>query len=141
MPFVSPHANVEVMLLNDEHELPWIQLAELWFDSEITGERYIVPRHFRHNAVSYPVRVLLIPIIGTALFFRHFGSGVFKGFREGVLHDWLRTPDKDGRLPVPANVAHLVFREALYEKYPPDLCETYYAAVVAADRTTPTKEG
>jgi len=130
MPFVSPHANVQVMLLNDRHRKPWIMLAPLVFDSELTGERYEVPTHFRHDGASIPRLIVLLPLVGTALFLRIFGKGVFMGFREGALHDWLRTPDKDGVYPVRAAVAHRIFREALYAAgYPPDLCEAYYAAV------------
>jgi hypothetical protein len=126
MPFVSPHANIKVMLLNDRHKKPWIMLDILEFYSETTGETYIVPKHFRHDGASIPALIVLLPVVGAALFLRFFGSGVFQGFREGALHDWLRQqPD------IPAKVAHLILREALYAAgYPPDLCESYYQAVV-----------
>jgi hypothetical protein len=125
MPFISPYANVKAMLLNDRAKKPWIQLEKLEFYSETTGETYVVPKHFRHDGASVPAAIVAVPVVGPLLFLRFFGKGVFQGFREGVLHDWLRQqPD------IPAKVAHLIFREALYEAgYPSDLCENYYAAV------------
>jgi hypothetical protein len=126
------------MLLNDRAEKPWIMLEQLVFDSETTGETHIVPKHFRHDGASLPAAVVLLPVAGPLLFMRYFGKGVFQGFREGTLHDWMRTPDENGQTPVPAKVAHMVFREALYAAgYPPDLCETYYAAVVAFNSGEP----
>jgi len=125
MPFVSPSANLQVMLLNDRAAKPWAMLEKLEFYSEITGETYIVPKHFLTDLASVPKAIVLLPIIGLALFLRFFGSGVWLGAREGALHDWLRQqPD------IPAKVAHLIFREALYDAgYPEDLCENYYEAV------------
>lgn len=127
MPFVSPYNNARVMLLNDRATKPWIMLEHLEFESETTGETYVVPRHFRHDGASIPAAIILLPIIGPLLFLRFFGRGLFLGFREGALHDWLRQqPD------ILPKVAHLIFREALYAAgYPADLCESYYAAVVA----------
>lgn len=125
--FVSPWNNAKVMLLNDRAERPWIMLERLEFESETTGETYVVPKHFRHDGASVPAAIVLLPVVGQALFLRFFGKGIFHGFREGALHDWLRQQDH-----IPAKVAHLVFREALYAaNYPPDLCEAYYTAVVA----------
>jgi len=122
MPFISPHANVQVMLLNDRHSYPWITLAPLVYESEITGERYEVPAHFRTDGSSIPQWIILM---APPLAMRLMGRGVWQGFREGVLHDYLRRDNL-----VPAVVAHRVFREALYAAgYPPDLCEAYYAAV------------
>jgi len=125
MPFVSPWSNIQVMLLNDRVFRPWVMLERLEFESVTTGETYVVPKHFRHDGASIPAAITLLPLVGIALFLRFFGEGVFQGFREGALHDWLRQqPD------IPAKVAHMVFREALYDAgYPPDLCEAYYAAV------------
>lgn len=120
------------MLLNDRHALPWILTEKLWYDSPLTGEMYEIERHFRTNLVSMPMALAAVPVIGQMLVIRYFGSGVWLGAREGALHDWLRTPDKDGNFIVPAHIAHKIFREALYDAgYPYDLCETYYSAVVA----------
>ncbi len=129
MAFVSPWNLAKVMLLNDREERPFIMLERLEFESEITGETYVVPRHFRHDGASVPAALLLLPVVGTALFLRFFGKGVYQGFREGALHDWLRQQPE-----IPAKIAHLVFREALYAaNYPPALCEAYYSAVKLFD--------
>lgn len=118
------------MLLDDRSEFPWITLEPLEYESELTGEIYTVPAHFRTDGASVPMAVGLLPGIGPALLARFFGQGVWQGFKQGVLHDYLRRK-KDGVTLVPAAVAHRIFREALYEAgYPPDLCETYYNAVV-----------
>lgn len=132
MSFISPFANLQMMLLSDRHPLPWITTEKLVYESPLTGDEYEVLQHFRTDLASIPKALILLPGIGQAAFMRFFGAGVWMGAREAVLHDYLRRPDKAGRLPVPAKVAHLIFREALYEAgYPPDLCEAYYAAVVA----------
>lgn len=126
MPFTTP---LQVLFLDDRSEFPWLTLAPLVYESELTGEVYEVPRHFRTDGASVPMALSAVPIVGPALANRFFGRGVWHGFKQGVLHDYLRRGDHP---PVPAAVAHRVFREALYEAgYPPDLCETYYAAVVA----------
>ncbi|WP_448508812.1 DUF1353 domain-containing protein [Immundisolibacter sp.] len=120
MPFLTP---LNVQLLNDRAELPWITLSPLVYDSPLTGETYEVPKHFRTDGASIPKALIAIP----ALALRYFGEGVWQGFKQGVLHDYLRRTNV-----VPPYVAHAVFREALYDAdYPPDLCETYYAAVKA----------
>lgn len=132
MPFVSPYANVQAMLLNDRHAKPWMLLERLEYDDPITGERYTVEKNFRTDGSSVPIALAAVPVIGPMLVIRFFGGGVFKGFREGVLHDRLRRPDEHGNLLVSAKVAHLIFRGALYEAgYEPDICENYYAALVA----------
>jgi hypothetical protein len=132
MPFVSPYANLQVMLLNDRHPLPWIMTEKMVYECQLTGETHEVERHFRTDLASIPIAMAAIPVIGPMLVIRYFGRGVWMGARECALHDWLRTPDKYGNLPVPARVAHRIFRAALYEAgYPPDLCENYYSAVVA----------
>lgn len=128
MPFVSPYANLQVMLLNDRHEKPWIMLEQLWYESPMTGEIYEIPKHFRLDLVSIPKALILF---APPLASRFFGRGVWLGARESALHDWLRTLDKDGNYLVPARVAHRLFREALYSSnYPPDLCEAYYSALI-----------
>lgn len=129
MPFLTP---LQVQFLDDRSVFPWITMAPLVYESELTGEVYEVPRHFRTDGASVPIALAAVPVFGQALTLRYFGSGVWHGFKQGVLHDFLRRPDNAGRLPVPAKVAHLIFRSALYEAgYPPDLCENYYAALVA----------
>lgn len=125
MPFVSP---LEVMLLDDRTQFPWILLEPLVYECSLTGETYEVPRHFRTDGASLPrALILLAPPLAA----RFFGQGVWLGFKQGVLHDWLRRVDpRYGSPPVPAKVAHLIFREALYDYgYPEDLCENYYEAV------------
>lgn len=127
MPFITP---LEVMLLNDRVTYPWITLSPLVYESPLTGETYEVPKHFRTDGASIPAAIIAIPITGQALALRFMGQGVWQGFKQGVLHDFLRRKQKDGTTPVPAKVAHLVFREALIEAgYPNDLCEAYYLAV------------
>lgn len=126
MPFHSP---LHVWLLDDRVKMPWILLSSLVYDSEVTGETYVVPRHFRTDGSSVPkALILLAPFLAM----RFMGQGVWQGFKQGVLHDYLRRPDpKTGKPPVPAKVAHLVFREALFEAgYPDDLVSSYYAAVL-----------
>lgn len=123
--------DLDLRFLDDRSKYPFITLSELVYKSEMTGETYVVPKHFRTDGASIPEAISLIPGLGQALFLRYFGNGVFHGFRQGVLHDHLRRKDKSGKTPVPAVLAHRIFREALYEAgYPPDLCETYYAAVL-----------
>jgi hypothetical protein len=126
MPFVTP---LVVQFLDDRSEFPWITVEPLVYECELTGETYTVPKHFRTDGSSIPEAIALIPVVGQALFLRYFGpGGVFHGFKQGVLHDYLRRGDNP---PVPAAHAHRIFRAALYEAgYPPDLCETYYQAVV-----------
>jgi hypothetical protein len=131
MPFVSPYNNVKAQLLNDRERYPWITLDVLEYEDPRTGEIYRVPKHFRTDGASIPKALVAVPIVGPALFQRFFGAGVWQGFREGVLHDYLRT-ERNGVYPVPAATAHDIFRMALTEAgYPEDLVENYYAAVVA----------
>lgn len=120
------------MLVSDRHRLPWILTEQLIYESPLTGEEYIIPRHFRTNLVSMPKMVAALPGIGSFVVLKFLGQGVWMGAREAVLHDWLRTPDKRWRnLPVPPIVAHRVFREALYtSNYSPEMIELYYQAVV-----------
>ena len=92
----------------------------------MTGETYTVPKHFRTDGASIPRALILM---APPLAARFMGYGVWQGFREGVLHDYLlRGPNQ----PVSKNVANLVFREALADAgYPEDLVSNYYAAVQA----------
>lgn len=130
MSFVSPFANLQIMLLNDRISSPFIMTEKLVYECPLTGETYEVPKHFRTDLASIPMLLSALPVIGPTFVIRFFGHGVWKGAREGALHDWLRTPDTDGVLPVPAQIAHRIFREALYSAdYPSDLCEAYYTAV------------
>lgn len=132
MPFVSPFANVQVMLLSDREMFPWLTLEPLVYEDPVTGETFTVERNFRTDGASIPIALSLVPVIGPLLSMRYFGGGIWLGFREGVLHDRLRRKDKEGNTLVPAHVAHKIFRGALYDAgYPADLCENYYAAVVA----------
>jgi hypothetical protein len=124
MPFLTP---LQVQLLDDRSIFPWITLAPLEYECPLTGEVYIVPRNFRTDGASVGRALILL---APPLAMRFMGAGVWLGFKSGCLHDFLRRPDQDGNLPVPAKVAHLVFRESLYEAgYPADLCESYYQAV------------
>lgn len=124
MPFLSP---LRVELLNDRAVFPWIVLEPLVYESPLTGEVYTVPRHFVTDGASVPEALFAVPVVGPILSMRFFGHGVWQGFKQGVLHDYLR---RGPVRPVAASVAHLVFREALYDGgYPEDLVENYYAAV------------
>ena len=126
MPFLTP---LKVQLLDDRGPFPWITLEPLVYESELTGETYTVPRHFRTDGASVPTALFAVPIVGQSLALRFFGNGVWQGFKQGVLHDYLR---RGTVKPVPAHLAHKIFREALYEAgYPSDLCENYYAALMA----------
>lgn len=130
MPFVSPNNTVKAQLLNDRGPFPWLTLEELVYQDPETGEIYTVPRYFRTDGASVPKALVSIPIVGPALFQRFFGQGVWMGFREGVLHDWLRRA-RNGIRPVTAAKAHTIFKRALQEAgYPYDLVEAYYNAVV-----------
>lgn len=124
MPFTTP---LTVMLLNDRAKFPWITLSPLVYESPLTGDVYTVPKHFRTDGASIPKALIAVPVIGQALALRYFGEGVWLGFKQGVLHDYLlRGPNP----PVAAAVAHRVFREALADAgYPDDLVNNYYAAV------------
>lgn len=127
MSFISPFANLQVMLLSDRHDLPWILLEKLVYESPLTGEVYEVQVNFRTDLASIPRAIVLLPVVGTALFLRFFGKGMWLGARESALHDWLR-----GQPDIPAKVAHLIFREALIDAgYPADMVAAYHAAVVA----------
>lgn len=131
MSFVSPWANLHLMLVSDKHKLPWILTEKLIYDSPLTGEEYEIPRHFRTNLVSMPKIVAALPGIGGYFVYKYLKQGIWLGAREAVLHDWLRTRDRWGNLPVPAKIAHKIFREALYQAdYEPEMIETYYQAVV-----------
>ena len=126
MPFLTP---LKVQLLNDRAEFPWITLAPLSYEAK-DGTVYTVPKHFRTDGATVSP-LISVPVIGQALALRFFGEGVWQGFREGVLHDYLRRKRPDGTRPVPAAVAHRIFKEALEEAgYPYDLVESYYDAVV-----------
>ncbi len=127
--FVGPP--LKVMLIDDRAQFPWYVLESQQYECDLTGETYIVERGFRSDGSSVPIAISAVPIVGAALVSRYFGGGVFKGFREGVLHDRLRRKDKDGNTLVPAHVAHKVFREALYKGgYPEDMIENYYSALM-----------
>jgi len=126
MSFLDP---LDVRLLNDRAKFPWMTLSERRYEDAVTGRTFTIPKYFRTDGASIPIAMAAIPVVGQAMVIRYFGSGVFLGFAEGVLHDYLRRGDNP---PVPAHVAHRVFRAALYSAgYPSDLCEMYYAAVVA----------
>lgn len=125
MPFHTP---LKVQLLNDRTQFPWILTAPLVYESEVLGDTVWVPEHFLTDGSSVPRSLILM---APPLAMRFMGAGVWQGFKPGVVHDYLRRPGKDGKPPVPAKVAHLVFREALIEMgYPDDLVSSYYAAVV-----------
>lgn len=116
------------MFLDDRSTFPFILLEDLVYECALTGETYTVPKHTRTDGASIPAAIAAVPFVGQALFLRYFGSGVFLGFKSGVLHDFLRRGDNP---PVPAHVAHKIFRAALGEAgYPPDLVANYHAAVV-----------
>lgn len=126
MPFTTP---LQVQFLDDRSEFPFITISPLVYECELTGETYTVPKHFRTDGASVPEALAAVPVVGQSLFLRYFGRGVFHGFKQGVVHDYLR---RGPNPPVPAAVAHKIFRAALYEAgYPPDLCENYYMAVKA----------
>jgi len=129
MSFETP---LVVQLLNDQSQYPWITTEYLVYESALTGETYTVQRHFRTDGASLPKALIALPVVGQALALRFMGQGVWLGFKQSVLHDWLRRKNPHGITPVPAYLAHRIFREALYAaNYPPDVCEAYYAAVVA----------
>ena len=129
MSFVSPFANLQVMLLSDRHHLPWILTEPLMYHYPVSGEVFEVPRHFRTNLVSMPKSLIALPVVGVAAFMEFFGEGVWLGARESVLHDWLRT-ERDGAYPVPASTAHQIFRYALEEaEYPAHVVDLYHKAV------------
>lgn len=132
MPFTDDANTLVTQFLDDRSEFPFVTLAPLSYFSPLTGETYTVPRYFRTDGASVPVAIAAVPVIGPALLQRYFGHGVFHGFKQGVLHDYLRRPRDDGTTPVPAETAHAVFREALEDAgYPSDLVENYFAAVKA----------
>lgn len=131
MPFLDP---LDVRLLNQRGTFPWLTLAERRWEDPETGEIHTIPKYFRTDGSSVPEAIIAVPLIGQGLAMRFLENGMWLGFDEGVLHDYLRRPDKITMLPpIPAKMAHIKFRRALYERYPdmPDLCEYYYSAVVA----------
>lgn len=123
MPFLTP---LQVQLLNDRGKFPWITLAPLEYEDPDTGAIYTVPKNFRTDGASIPKALI---VFAPFLAARYFGEGVWQGFREGVLHDFLRRK-KNGVTPVPAKTAHLIFKKALTEAgYPEDMVNNYYEAV------------
>lgn len=123
-------APLKVMLIDDRAEFPWFVLEPQQYECELTGDTYIIPRGFRTDGASVPIAIAAVPLVGAALAIRYFGGGVFKGFRQGVLHDFLCRKNASGNTPVTKKVAHLVFREALYSAgYPEEMIENYYAAL------------
>ena len=129
MPFLTP---LNVMLLDDRNEYPWITISPLVYESPLTGETYTVPTNFRTDGASVPSSLIAVPVIGQALALKYLGHGVWKGFKQGVLHDYLRRTKI-----VSPELAHKIFREALYSSnYPEDLCEEYYNAVVLFNSKT-----
>lgn len=126
MPFITPYNNVKVQLLNDREKYPFLTLEVLVYEYPPTGERFEVKKYFRTDGASIPKLLIATPIIGPALFQQFFGQGVWQGFQEGVLHDWLRTEP----FPVEAAKAHEIFRYALEERgYSETLVTAYYNAV------------
>lgn len=129
MPFISPYNNVKVQLLNDRAKYPFLTLEVLVYEYPPTGECFEVKKYFRTDGASVPKLLVATPIIGPAIFQQFFGQGVWQGFQEGVLHDWLRTP-VNGVYPVEAAKAHEIFKYALEERgYSEALVTAYYNAV------------
>lgn len=121
MGFITP---LKVMLLNDTSKFPWILLDDLVYESALTGDAYTAPKHLRTDGSSVPRALILM---APPLAMRFMGQGLWMGFKQGVLHDYLR---RGPNPPVSAKVAHLIFREALTEAgYPDDMVSAYYAAV------------
>lgn len=130
MAFVSPYNNVKVQLLNDREKYPFLTLEKLVYEYPPTGEEFEVKKYFRTDGASIPKLLVAVPVVGPVLFQQFFGQGVWQGFQEGVLHDWLRTP-VNGVYPVPAEKAHEIFRYALEERgYSDSLVKAYYEAVI-----------
>lgn len=138
MPFLD---DLHLQFLDDRSEFPFITTRpRSWQDPE-TGEIHTIPAHFRTDGASIPIALAALPVVGPALVLRYFGKGVFLGFGEGVLHDYLRRKPARwegdrvvgyGEPPVAAAVAHEKFRRALVEGgYPDDLVANYYEAVRA----------
>lgn len=138
MAFTPPWSNLYLMLLNDRHKLPWITTEKMLYESPLTGEEYEIPRHFRTDLVTMPKMVAALPGVGSFVLMQFFGKGVWLGAREAVLHDWLRRVNPRTKAPpVPAFLAHRIFREALYSAdYNPEMIELYYKAVVVFNSTT-----
>jgi hypothetical protein len=132
MPFTDDANELDLRFFDDRSEFPFLTLQPLEYFSPLTGQTYTVPKYFRTDGASVPVAIAAIPVVGPELLMRYFGHGVFHGFKQGVLHDYLRRKRPDGTTPVPAETAHAVFREALADAgYPSDLVENYFAAVKA----------
>lgn len=130
MSFVSPFANLQVMLLNDRIDLPWILTEKLVYEYPPTGEVFEIQKHFRTNLVSMPKELIALPIVGNIAFSEFFGHGVWLGARESVLHDFLCTKE-NGTYPVEIGAAHRIFRHAMLESgYPESVANAYYRAVV-----------
>lgn len=142
MPWLDgEEGELHLLFLDDRSQFPFITTASCsWKDPE-TGEIHTIPKNFRTDGASLPIALSALPVVGPALVMRYFGHGVFMGFKEGVLHDYLRRRpaiwegDKIvgyGEPPVPALVAHEKFNRALTEAgYPDDMIENYVAAVRA----------
>jgi len=126
--FITP---LKLQLLNEDSVFPWITLAPFIYEDPDTGEQYEVPVNFRTDGPSLPMKLLAsIPLAGQAIIIASFATGIFKGFKEGVLHDWARRK-VNGVRPMPAPAAHALFRKALIEyNYPPAIVDAYYGAVV-----------
>lgn len=140
MPWVEGSSELDVRLLNDREQFPWLTLKPLAFYDPETGLTFTVRKYFRTDGASIPIALAALPIVGQALVIRYFGQGVWQGFKEGTLHDFLRRQrailDNLGNIvgyespPVTAEVAHRIFGDALrLGRYPEDLIENYVAAV------------
>lgn len=127
MPFLDPPF---FELVDDRSDKPWKTTSSRRWQDPLTGEVHTIPSEFRTDGSSVPKLLMMVPLIGRFLALRFMGKGLWLGFGEGVLHDYLRRPDFDGLPPVPAAEAHLKFKRALEEAgYPYDMVENYYAAV------------
>lgn len=126
--FITP---LKLQLLNEESEFPWITLAPFVYQDPDTLEEFTVPVNFRTDGPSLPAKLLAaIPIAGQALIIQAMATGIFKGFKQGVLHDWARR-SVNGIRPMPAPSAHALFKKSLTEyNYPPQIVDAYYDAVV-----------
>jgi hypothetical protein len=133
MPWVEGHGDLIIQFLDERVPRPFMLTQELWWEHP-DGRVFKIPKWFRFNGVSMPIGLAAVPGIGASLIIRFWGDGVFMGFKESALHDYLCTPDSTGRFPVPLSEGNKIFKIALEEaNYPEDVVADYFAALSLAN--------
>lgn len=132
MPFLT---DLELRLISDRSPFPWMTTQSLKWQHPDTGQIFESPKYFRTDGASIPFAVACIPVLGPLLVSQYFGAGLWLGFREGVLHDFIT------KGPVPMVGKHEaveIFRIALTESgYTAQMIDAYCQGLTLYNRTAP----